>query len=355
MEGRRNPLENALVLSVQLGMFGTSRRVKDDMISEEGDVEDTPITTKSNKKRIKVTKKIYEGAATKLIDELFSRIKSHLKQYTIVGAMFRNGLYLTPEDHVRRTEDYIRRCIDDLDHLKWQVGEEYDIVLDQFEKELGPLFDRSNYPGAEKVKEAYSIEYEWLAINVPAALERIDRDAHQRANERAEIRIRAVSDRVEQILLANMQELIDHLVERLTDNSDGKKKKFASNMVDQARGFFQTFRARNLTGAESLNDLAQQGLSLLQGIDLDSLKDQAGMRERVRNGFETIKSNMAAMITVAPRRSLNLHAEIEAVANEERNETGTAGQVGLAHGVVAGFPEEESQETNRAGEELSLF
>lgn len=311
MEGTRNPLENALVLSVQLSKFGSSRKVKDDMISEEGEAEEKPITTKSKKKRLKVSKKIYEGNATKLIDGLFSEINRYLKQYTIVGAMFRNGLYLTPEDHVRRTEEYILRCMEDLDHIKWQVGEEHDSVLNQFERELGPLFDRNNYPSAEKVKEAYGIEYEWLAINVPAALERIDRNAYRLANERAELRVQLVSDRVEQVLLESMRDLIEHLVDRLTDNSDGKRKKFSTKMVDQAREFFETFKTRNLTGAESLNDLAERGLSILDGVDLESLKDQASIREHVRESFETIKTSMAAMITVAPRRALNFQDETD--------------------------------------------
>ncbi len=331
MEGTRNPLENALVLSVQLSKFGTSRKVRDDMISEDGDVEKKPITTEAQKKRIKVSKKIYEGNATKQIDELFSQIKSHLKQYTIVGAMFKNGLYLTPEDHVSRTENFMIRCIEDLELLKWQVGEEYDSVIRQFSEELGPLFDASNYPGSDKVKSSYSIDYEWLSINVPAALERIDRDAHRRANERAEVRVQAAAERVEQVLLAAMQDLVSHLVERLTDIDDGKHKKFASNMVDKAREFFETFQSRNLTGAESLNNIAEQGLSLLQGVDLDSLKDQASMRERVRNGFESIKSNMSAMIQVAPRRAMDLSdgddddpvAPSPTVTNDRVNESGS--------------------------------
>jgi len=312
MEGTRNPLENSLVLSLTLSSFGTTRKVKESMIGADDDVSEAPIKTDADKNLLKISKKIFQSNATDQIKTLYGEIRGYLSRYTIVGAMFRPGMYLSPYDHVTSIESYLREKVEMLDYWKFQLGEEYDGVKNDFQRQLGTLYNEADYPSSETVKSKYSIEYEWLAMNVPAALQHINSDIWQQEQQKAQIRVRAVADRIEEILTASMQELIEHLVDRLTDTDDGKRKKWRGDMVEKAREFFDTFRSRNLTGSEGLNDIAEQGLSLLNGIDLDSLKDQAAMRERVRTGFESIKSNMAAMITVAPRRSLNLQDEVQA-------------------------------------------
>lgn len=91
------------------------------------------------------------------------------------------------------------------------------------------------------------------------------------------------------------------------------------------------------------------------------------MRERVRTGFETIKANMSAMITVAPRRSLNLQDEIDAVQAADYDPEVTsvtpnseaeflAAQEHVqetAANAWARVP--EVAESHQSGEELSLF
>jgi hypothetical protein len=186
-----------------------------------------------------------------------------------------------------------------------------------------------------KVKSQFSIDYEFLALDVPAALRYINSSIWKREQEKAQARVQVVAERVEQIMTASMQELVEHLVERLTDTDDGKRKKFATNMVDKASDFFETFRSKNLTGAESLNDLAEQGLALLQGIDLDSLKNQVGVREQVREGFERIKSSMSAMITAAPRRALRLQDDIDTVAQVDHEAEIRAEQAAMAGAAEA--------------------
>jgi hypothetical protein len=284
MEGQRNPLEQALCLSVTLHAFGTSRKVDPELVDTDAD-----------RKLLKVSKRIFESNAMEQIKMLYGEIRSHLQRYTIVGAMFKSGLYLVPFDQVTQVESFIRGKQELLSYWVFQLGEEYEVVKERFREQLGSLYNESDYPFVSKVKSQFSIDYEFLALDVPAALRYINSDIWHSEQEKARIRVQAVAERIEQILTESMQDLIEHLVERLTDTDDGKRKKFATNMVDKARDFFETFRSKNLTGAESLNDLAEQGLVLLQGIDLDSLKNQARMRERVRDGFAEIKSRMSAM------------------------------------------------------------
>jgi hypothetical protein len=380
MEGMRNPLDNSLTLSVSLHSFGTSRKVRPEMVETDAD-----------RTLLKVSKKIFGCNAMDQIKEIDGQIREHLGRYTISNALMKPGIYLVPLDHVERVETFIAEKKSERDYWVYQLGEEYERSKTEYMSKLGSLANESDYPDVESVKAKFSIEYNFLAMDIPAKLQYINHRIWASEQEKAQARISVVAERVEQVLIASMQDLVDHLVERLTDTDDGKRKKFATNMVDKARGFFETFQSRNLTGAESLNALAEQGLSLLEGVDLESLKDQAGMRERVRTGFESIKASMASMITVAPRRALNLQDEIDAVAQADYeaevasvtpiSDTDMAEQVELSRQIIAEVIEEEGREaaflaaqehaqetaanvfarvpaafeTDRAGEELSLF
>lgn len=313
MEGTRtNIFENAICLSVRKHSFGTNKKVKKTVVQEIAQrLEDEYEQATGERKTIdtellRMSKKIYDSVAMKEIRQVYGDISNHLEMYTIVGAMMRPGVYVVPIDHVLNVETYLREQIDKLEFWVYQLGEEYDGVVDKYIEKLGPLASRSDYPSIDEVKSKYSIEYEFLAHDVPTKLQYINKGLWQREQEKAQARVMVYAEKIEQMLNASMLNLIEHLTERLTDDSDGKRKKFASNMIDKAREFFTTFKVKNVTGAESLNDVADQGLSLLEGVDLDSLKDQAELRERVRAGFESIKATMGGMIQAAPRRAITI-------------------------------------------------
>jgi hypothetical protein len=363
MEGTRNPLDNSLALSVSLHSFGTSRKVRPEMVETDAD-----------RTLLKVSKKIFGGNAMDQIKEIDGQICEHLGRYTISNALMKPGIYLVPLDHVERVEAFIAQRKSERDYWVYQLGEAYERSKIEYMNKMGSLANESDYPDVESVKAKFSVDYNFLAMDVPQKLQYINHCIWASEQEKAQARISVVAECVEQVLIASMHDLIDHVVERLTDTDGGKRKKFATNMVDKARGFFETLRSRNLTGAESLNALADQGLSILEGVDLDSLKDQAGMRERVRTRFESIKASMASMITVAPRRALNLQDEIDAV-HQADYEAEVASVTPITDdsdvNSEAAFldSQEHAQETaanafarvpavfesDRAGEELSLF
>jgi hypothetical protein len=330
MEGQRNPFEHSICLSVSLHNFGVTRKVSPELVETDAD-----------RKLLRVSKTIYASNSMEQIKELYGGIRSHLQTYTIVGAMFRSGIYVTPYDHVTIVEEYLKQKMEALEFWKYQLSEEYEIIQGQFQEKLGSLYRDSDYPSVDQMNGKIFIEYQWLALDVPGALRYINNGIWQSEQEKARARVQVIAENIEQIMTASLQELVDHLVERLTDTDDGKRKKFATNMVDKAREFFTTFRAKNLTGAESLNDLAEQGLSILDGVNLDQLKDQTALREHVRDQFKAIQSNMSAMITVAPRRALRLHDEVPATPSESTYEGQTRGeivrQVFDEHGLNTGF------------------
>jgi hypothetical protein len=124
--------------------------------------------------------------------------------------------------------------------------------------------------------------------------------------DKARAEVQLVAERVEQVLISNLQETFDYLVERLGDRQDGKAKRLKPAMLDEAREFFTTFKHRNLTGSTALNELADQGLKLLEDVDLDRIKSFQTVREDIRSQLEALQDRLERMITVAPKRAMKL-------------------------------------------------
>jgi hypothetical protein len=295
MEERVNPFDHSLCLSINIHKFGTTRKVRPELVETDAD-----------KRLVKISKKIFDSNAMQQINMIDTQIRDYLKRYTIVNALMKPGIYLVPLDHVTTVEEFIRQKLEDRGYWIYQLGEEYEMVKEEFRQRLGSLYSEADYPSAGQVKAKFNITYEWLAMDVPQKLQYINRNIWLSEQEKAQQKIQVVAERIEQILTASMSELINHLIDRLTDREDGKRKKFASNMIERAREFFETFQAKNLIGSETLNELAARGKLLLDGIDVDSLRDQAKLRESVRQGFEQIREAMSSMVVTAPSRALQL-------------------------------------------------
>jgi hypothetical protein len=115
MEGTRNPLDNSLALSVSLHSFGTSRKVRPEMVETDAD-----------RTLLRVSKKIFGCNAMDQIREIDGQIREHLGRYTISNALMKPGIYLVPLDHVERVETFIAEKKSERDYWVYQLGEEYE-------------------------------------------------------------------------------------------------------------------------------------------------------------------------------------------------------------------------------------
>jgi hypothetical protein len=318
MEGtRRNIFDNALCLSVRKHKFGTNKKVDKEMVQEIlASYRQDESTTQIDSDLVNLTKKIYDSPALKEIRKIYSEVNQFLERYTVVGALLKPGTYVVPDDHVDAVDRTLREKIEALQpHLK-QLREEYEAHVELHLEKLGALGSYKDYPSADEVVQKFKIEYEFLAHDVPQKLRYINSKIWQREQEKAQERVAVVAERIEQILIAQTAELVDYMIERLTDHSDGKRKKFATHMIDRAKEFFETLRTKNLTGSEEVDQLARRGQEILDGVELDQLKDDQQLRQQIRARFEEVKDMMASMIVAAPRRAIRLRGNSDAVLQE---------------------------------------
>lgn len=227
-----------------------------------------------------------------------SRLKNRwLRNRTVPCKVLKGGMYGIPVTLVGEVDAGIQNFINE----EWRplievLATKFETLKEEAQKRLGSHYDPSDYPGAEALKGKFKITVRWLSFNVPAALAELDKELFDRECQRAEAEWRQVSDDIRGALRESFAGLVEHLLDRLTPDEDGKPKKLHTTAVEQLQDFLSTFSARNLTNDAELAALAQRAQGIMRGVGVDQLRKQETTRARIVNGFSAMKEQLSGLV-----------------------------------------------------------
>jgi len=153
---------------------------------------------------------------------------------------------------------------------------------------------------------------EYLTYGVPRALERVRADIMKRETEKATKKIQDDISLITNAMREGFKGMINHAVDRLTPDDDGKAKKFHYTMVEKLDDFLRTFRARNIVQDGALNALVDQARGLLKGVDPESIRKNADVRDMLKTGFTAINEKLDGMVVKTGRQFTNDDDDVDA-------------------------------------------
>lgn len=141
----------------------------------------------------------------------------------------KGGMYCVPAVRSTRIEEeiekYERRRAQLVDDF---IREEYITGRAQAEARvrLEPLglYDERDYPRAGAIEAAYKVETKFMQLEAPTVLKDIDAGLLAKELEKEKAFWREAAYDVKAALRSQMQELLAHLVDRLTPGEDGKRR-----------------------------------------------------------------------------------------------------------------------------------
>jgi len=297
--------ERAIVLSLSLHSLGVYRK---------GDL--SQMQTDADRSLLTLTKRILVCPELKAIESYLEETRRYVAAQAIVNVLLRPGLYLVPLDSVKSLDAYLLQRIDGLPPLVEAFLQSYDTRKAEAECRLKSQAKAHDYPSAEGVRRAFGIEVSYLAFSVPQQLEHLSHALFTREQEKAQANVIEMAARIEDVLVVSTRKLVDHLVERLSDAEDGQPKRFwvargaeKLTLIDRAREFFQLLKTKNVVESQAIHELADLGQQLLDGVDVDSLRDSEALRAHIRQQFEVVQEQLAALRVTAPVRALRFDDE----------------------------------------------
>jgi len=286
--------EQALLLNVSRKWPSLSKTVKS-----------TDVQVDADKRRIHVTKDLFNSKALKSLFSYDQRIDDFIYRRCTPFPMKR-GMYVLAIDLFDEVENEL------VNHEAGRVPlidacyEAYDKDLEDAKQALGALFDPTDYIPKERFKQAFAFEWDWVKFGVDERLEKMSKDVAQRQADKMAKKWIEAGEAAEKVLFTSFSELVAHLNDRLSPGTDKDgnptKKTFRDSLLDNVQDFLKVIKSRNLTGNEELNSLADQARALTSGITPDMLRTNDSMREAVQKGFATIKEQLDRAVVDASAR-----------------------------------------------------
>jgi hypothetical protein len=168
---------------------------------------------------------------------------------------------------------------------------DYDIQVAAMAFKLGGLFDRNEYPPAELLRHKFN--FAWHVMPLPASGDfRVETEAALRANLR-DAYIEATNQRVAEsmsAMWARLRECLEHMMDRLGRNKDGKPNIFRDSMLENAKELVNLLKDFNITHDPQMEKARQELCMLIDGVEPDELRKSMPIREEV-------KANVAAILS----------------------------------------------------------
>lgn len=290
--------DRAIALSVTLRRFGNSRKLSTDAVEVDAD-----------KSLIGVRKRLLEGAALKAISGLDSSILAAVYNRSL-PSMFKDGIYLVPTDLVNELDAKLEELKAERERLVENFAEAYPYLIEEAAARLRSVFDPRDYPSAEQVRESFSMEWYYVDLGAPRALQGVSRQLfNKEAAKQAALWDDAMQE-IRQVLRLQLQGMVDHMVDRLSGRTEeGKPKVFRDTLTERLNDFLSTFSPRNLTDDEELQALVGKARDLMAGVSPDLLRRSEAVRDTVAQGFGSIKTELDQMMVDKPKRAIRFEDE----------------------------------------------
>lgn len=307
---QRDLFERAVCLQLRLGRPGVRRRVKpkeelkidgEDFLDGVKAPEAAPETPTPGKKRgqMHTHKDILDSPELRAVIAWDSQIRDAYLQTRCLPSDFREGIYLLPVDLI---EEVDAKLTEMLAH-RTALVEEFIAALEQRKEEaraaLGKQFRESDYLTPAAYREQFEAGYRY--IEPPGTPKRLRSVSATIANrELAKARVWAEEARANMgtALRLAAKDLVDHFVERMTPDADGKPKRFKESTITNLMDFLETFGKRNLADDDQMQKLVEQARRAMTGVSRKQLaaEDATDLRASMLGKFERIKGTLDKLV-----------------------------------------------------------
>lgn len=279
---------------VSFSWLGTQRKLSDAQTKQAADTfhAETDLVTAS-KKLIDTKNPTY-----RVLTALKSQVSSYWRSMTLPYPQ--EGIRLIKQSDVAAFEAKMREFKEQLAAAAANLQLEYESVKEAARQKLGDLFNAADYPPT--LEGVFDIKWEYPAVEAPNYLMNFNPELYEQEQRRIQGRFENAVLMAEQAFAERLQELVGHLIERLTDEPDGTKKKFQASAVENFKEFYDNFRHMNVRSNAQLETLIRQANDLVSGVEVKELRTNDEVRRNLSQQMATVQTALDNLITNAPRR-----------------------------------------------------
>jgi len=290
--------EKTVIFVLTFSAIGNHRKV------DTENIELTEDNKTSDKEWLAVSKKLWDAEELTAITSLDGEVRRYIDSLALPFTI-KKGIYLLPKALADEVDAKLTEYAKKRDALVKKLVDNYDDLIKEARHRLKNLFDKSQYPPPDVIRQSFRLTWRFMEI-MPPSRQKLSEKLRKQEIQKTAASWEKARGVIQQMLRQNMAEMIEHLRERLTPGEDGKTKIFKENSFKKINEFLETFDVRNITEDRQLKVLVDKAKSLLKDTNADLLRSDEDVRAYVKYGFDTIDSALSSLITSKPSRILTL-------------------------------------------------
>lgn len=209
------------------------------------------------------------------------------------------GLRLIRQDRIDDFAAKMREFQEELPEAVETLDRHYGELRATARQRLGSLYNPTDYP--ESLQGMFEISFDFPSVEPPDYLQQLNPELYRQECERVERRFDEAVQLAEEAFAAELAKLVSHLTERL---SGQEPKIFRDSAVENLTEFFRRFRELNVRSSEQLDQLVGQAQRVIRGVEPQSLRDDAALRQHVATEMSRVESVLDGMLVNRPRRNI---------------------------------------------------
>lgn len=278
--------------------LGTQRKLEDNQTRRAADTfQAAAASVRASKVLINTKHPAYRAATA---------VKSHAQTYLrgISLPYPQPGIRLIRRADVEQFEVQMISFRERLTDAVTNLRDHYEAIKLDARERLGELFNSADYPAT--LDGVFSLNWEYPSVEPPKYLLRFNPELYQQEQARIQQRFEHAVVLAESAFAERLQELVEHLLERLSASPDGQAKTFQKSTIENFREFYDEFRRLNVRGNTELDALISRANNLVSGVDPNTLRNSERLRDNLSNQMGEVSLALDSLMQNAPRRRMIL-------------------------------------------------
>jgi hypothetical protein len=280
-------VDRTVFLKLNFGRFGVTRQVSVEIKSEA--VE----SRFSHQKKLLVSPEL--KAITKADGETRSKIDSLCLPYDV-------GIRFAPIASVEQINNILADYTKTRTALIDAFMTVYNFQVEEAKEELKEFFDDADYPLTHEVAAQFTFSYQFISFSVPGHLKNVAPSVFAAEKEKAQEMLMEAVAGISQALATTAHELVSNLADKLTTDSEGKKKKLHATAVTKLQEFLNGFDLRNVTDSVELKAEMDKLKEIMSGVDIEKIKHSDNLRAALQSKFIAATETLGTLIQAKGRK-----------------------------------------------------
>jgi len=292
-----NPVISQLNVADAVAFSLTQRKLGD---KAEGDKKE--VTTSADKEMIKIIKTLFDCPEFDAIVSFDAAVRKWIYGQTVT-LLGRRNLYLTRKEGVKYIDQKMREYAGKRKELVDKFIQIYPIIIEKAKGQLNGQYDLGDYLSAERAARKFGMDWYYLQLGVP---DNLPEDIRQEQQDKLAKQLNDAGEAIRDGLRVGFVKLVEHLLERLKPDADGKPQRFHESNIQNILDFIDALERRNLTNDAELVAVANQAKALIEGAEAKTIRQSTKVRTSMIENMGKVQQACDKLISPERRRMFDL-------------------------------------------------